>query len=286
MATINTAEHFGLSSQVGQIAPGRWADILLVKDLDDFQASLVIARGTPLAEGGKLLIEMPRPAYPAWATHSVRLKRPVKSADFQLRNAGGTPVDGQVMANVIGIVENQAPTRHLRMTLRLAGGQIQAEPGTSLAKVAIVERLHASGRVMPGLVTGFGLTGSCAIASSVAHDCHHIVVIGTQDAEMALAVNTLAEMGGGQVVVKDGKVIGRVELPVAGLMSGETAALVARNAESILQGFRLCGCRIHNPNMQLSLLALPVIPELRLTDLGLVDVVNFGFIPVIEGSVE
>jgi len=134
-----------------------------------------------------------------------------------------------------------------------------------------------------GLVSGFGFTGKCAIASTVAHDSHHMIVVGTDEESMAVAGNSLARSGGGQVVVKDGKVIGKVELKIAGLMSTEKADVVAKKAESILQGFKSCGCMLNNPNMQLSLLALVVIPELRISDKGLVDVTQFKFVPVVEG---
>jgi adenine deaminase len=114
------------------------------------------------------------------------------------------------------------------------------------------------------------------------HDCHHLIVVGTDDADMAMAANELARNGGGQIVIQDGRVIGRVELAIAGLMSKQKVDVVARQAESVLAGFRACGCRLNNPNMQLSLLALAVIPELRITDRGLVDVAQMAFIPVLE----
>jgi adenine deaminase len=133
-----------------------------------------------------------------------------------------------------------------------------------------------------GLVNGFGFTENCAVASTVSHDSHNLIVVGTDEADMAAAANKLVEVGGGQVVVKEGKVIGMVELGIAGLMSKEKAKVVARKAGTVLDGFKACGCSLNNPNMQLSLLALVVIPELRLSDMGLVDVTKFEFIPVLE----
>jgi adenine deaminase len=153
-----------------------------------------------------------------------------------------------------------------------------------LVKIALVERHQASGEVVVGLVSGFGLNGKCAIGSTVAHDSHHMIVVGTDEDHMAIAANQLAEINGGQVVVKDGKIIGQVALPIAGLMSNKRADLVAEEAASVLDGFRACGCTIENPNMQLSLLALVVIPSLRISDLGLVDVDTFSFVPVVEGE--
>ncbi len=183
---------------------------------------------------------------------------------------------------MIGVIENQAPTRHLTFDLQPKDGEIKTEIKRDIAKIALVERHKGTGGVTLGLVSGFGFTSKCAIASTVAHDSHHMIVVGTDDASMAVAGNSLAKSGGGQVVVKNGAVIGKVELKIAGLMSTERADVVAKKAETILKGFRSCGCKLNNPNMQLSLLALVVIPELRISDKGLVDVTQFKFIPVLE----
>jgi len=277
MATINTAEYFGLSREIGMIAPGRSADILLVSDLANFRADTVIARGQVLAEGGNLLVELPAVEYPDWALRSVHLPRPLTTDDFRLPCASG-----RVTANVIGVIENQAPTRHLHIQLDVTNGEVHPDLEWDLAKVALVERHQGSGQVRVGLVHGFGFKTPCAVASTVAHDCHHMIVVGTDENSMAQAANRLAAMGGGQVVVRRGKVIGQVELPVAGLISSERAQVVAQKAETVLQGFRACGCDLNNPNMQLSLLGLVVIPELRISDMGLVDVNAFKVLPVFE----
>ncbi|RJP52742.1 MAG: adenine deaminase [Anaerolineaceae bacterium] len=279
MCTINTAEHFGLTREMGMIAPGRWADILLVDDLRDFRAEIVIARGQVIAQKGKWTTDLPVVSYPKWAINSVNLKRELKADDFILN------VDEKKMkvrANVIGVIENQAPTRHLTFEIEPVNGEIRADMTRDIAKIALVERHKGTGAVTLGLVSGFGFTRKCAIASTVAHDSHHMIVVGTDDASMAAAANSLARSGGGQVVVIDGKVRAQVELQIAGLMSTERADIVAKKALSVLEGFVNCGCELNNPNMQLSLLALVVIPELRISDLGLVDVTNFKFIPVLE----
>lgn len=278
MATINTAEHFGVSRELGMIAPGRYADILLVRDLTAFNVDQVLARGQVVAEAGEVKVEMPDYKTPEWALHSIHLPRPLKAEDFVL----SARRDGVFTAHVIGIIENQAPTRHLRLQVEARNGQVQADPTRDLVKVALVERHHSTGRVQVGLVQGFGFDQPCAAASTVAHDCHQLVVVGTNDEDMATAVNALAQCGGGQVVVKAGQVIGCVELPIGGLMSNQPAETVAKQAASVLEGFRACGCRLNNPNMQLSLLGLVVIPELRISDLGLVDAVRFDFVDVLE----
>ncbi len=280
MMTINAAEHFGLTKEMGMIAPGRWGDVLLVEDLMNFKAGVVIAKGQVVAENGELLVKLPVVKYPKWATKSVHLKRNLKAADFALRTRA---VDGsEVEAHVIGVIENQAPTRHLKMKVKAEGGEVKSDLKRDIAKIAVVERHRATGKVMVGLVNGFEFTRKCAIASTVVHDSHHMIVVGTDDESMAIAANELAKCGGGQIVVINGEVVGLVELQIAGLMSNEHADIVAQKATTVLEGFKACGCELNNPNMQLSLLGLVVIPELRISDMGLVDVINFDFISVLD----
>ncbi|HJW89188.1 MAG TPA: adenine deaminase [Anaerolineales bacterium] len=282
MATLNTAEHFGLSRQVGMIAPGRYADILLVSDLPSLKIDQVFARGQLVAEAGRPTIDGPVYTYPNWVRDSIKLQRPLTAEVFRLGYPDAS--SGSLTANVIGIIENQAPTRHLRMPVNLQDGQICPDLARDLAKVALIERHKGTGVVQVGLVHGFGFNLPCAVGSTVAHDSHHMIVVGTDENDMALAANQLARRGGGQIVVRQGEVIGRVDLPIAGLMSNERAETVAEQAAAVLNGFVACGCQLNNPNMQLSLLALVVIPELRISDLGLVDVTRFEFIPVLEAA--
>jgi adenine deaminase len=279
MATINTAEHFGVSRDIGCIAPGRWCDVLLVRDLSDFRAEVVVARGRLAARDGAMVSDLPAAEYPEWSRNTVRFARPLAAEDFRLE-AG--PLGPEASAHVIGVKENQAPTDHLVMRVAVRSGEVRADPARDLAKLAHLDRHRGSGNVQVGLVHGFGFRGKCAVATTVAHDCHNLLVAGTDDGEMALAVNELAASGGGQVVVIDGQVAGKVALPIAGLMSDRPAVEVARAAASVLDGFRRCGCALHNPNMQLSLLGLVVIPQLRLSDMGLVDVAKFSVIPVLD----
>jgi adenine deaminase len=278
MVTINTAEHFGVAHDVGMLAPARFADILLVEDLTNLSVPVVIAKGRVIAEEGKLAIDLPAYKYPDWAVQSIHLGHPLQKSDFTLL----APGNGEFTVNVIGVIENQAPTRHLQFKITAISREICADIEQDIAKVAVVERHKGTGQVMVGLVHGFGLNVPCAIATTVAHDSHHMIVVGTDETDMATAANELARIGGGQIVIREGKVLGQVELPIAGLMSNEQAELVVQKAETVLAGFRACGCKMNNPNMQLSLLALVVIPELRISDLGLVDVNQFKFIPVIE----
>ncbi len=278
MVTLNPAEHFGVGRDVGMIAPGRYGDVLIASDFTGLKVDMVITKGTVISEAGQLTIELPEFKYPTWAVDSVHLGHQLLADDFRLP----APKDTELIANVIGVIENQAPTRHLRIPVTARAGEIQVDIERDIAKIAVVERHKATGRVSVGLVYGFGFSSPCAIATTVAHDSHHMIVVGTSETDMALAANELAKLGGGQIVVREGRVIGQVDLPIAGLMSNERAEVVAKKARSVLSGFKACGCNLNNPNMQLSLLALVVIPELRLSDLGLVDVNRFEFIPVLE----
>lgn len=278
MATINTAEHFGVSRDVGMIAPGRNADIVLVTDLEAFRAEAVMARGQWAARDGKNLLALEPFPYPDEVRNSVRLARPLTAADFVVPALDSNPVS----VHVIGVIENQAPTAHLVKSMVPNQGHLHPDLEADLAKVALVERHQGTGHVVVGFVHGFGLQGRCAVGSTVAHDSHHMLIVGTDEEQMAIAGNELARVGGGQIVVREGKVIGRVELPIGGLMSDERAEIVADKAEGVLEAMRSCGCTLNNANMQLSLLGLVVIPALRISDKGLVDVDRFEVIALQE----
>ena len=278
LMTINTAQHFGVDRDLGCLAPGRCADLVLANSLDQFTADLVIVGGEVAAEEGRLLLDLPRWPHEARFRQSVHLPRPLAAADFTL--AAAQP-DGAVTANVIGVVENQAPTRRLAATLQVMNGVVQPDLAGDVLPLALVERHRGTGTVVNGFVSGFGFTAPCAVASTVAHDSHHLLVTGTSTAAMAKAANTLGEVGGGVVVVRGEEVIALVELPVGGLMSDERAEVVATKSAQVMQAMRACGCTLNNGYMQLSLLALLVIPELRISDLGLVDVSRFAHVPVL-----
>ena len=278
MATINTADHFGLSKDIGQIAAGRYADILLVPNLTEFNVEMVIAKGRMISQAGHTLIELPDHQYPSWATDTIHIPRLFTADDFSIH----CEKTGPVKVHTLGIIENQAPTHHLVVEMPVVDNQLQIDLEKDYAKIALIDRHHNNGKVQMGFVNGFGFTEPCAVATTVAHDCHQMIVIGTDETCMTKATNTLAQCGGGQIVILRGEIQGLVELPIAGLMSNESGQTVARKAANVLAGFRECGCKLNNPNMQMSLLALVVIPELRLSDKGLVDVTQMKFIDLIE----
>ena len=277
MATINTATHFGLEREIGSLTPGRRADVILTSNLRTLTIEKVIARGQLIAMDGMIITECPHLDWPDSARQTVNMGKTVSAADFEVSAPDSA---NSVTANVIGVVENQAPTKALKMDLPVSDGLVEGANGT--CQIALVERHRATAGVVNAFVSGFGYEGKMAMASTVAHDSHHMIVVGTDRAHMAMAANRLAEIGGGITIYKDGHETALVELPIAGLMSDKPATEVAASAERMMQAMRECGCTSNNAYMQHSLLALVVIPELRISDLGLVDVRTFEFIPVIE----
>ncbi|MQQ08293.1 adenine deaminase [Epibacterium sp. SM1979] len=279
MATINTATHFGLERELGSLTPGRRADVILTSDLTDLPIELVVARGKIVAESGSIKVDCPHLAWPDHARGTVHLGHALSQSDFEIAAPTGA---NTVTANVIGVVENQAPTKALKAELPVQDGLVEGHG--DICQIALVERHRGTGGVTNAFVSGFGYSGPMAMASTVAHDSHHMIVVGTDRAQMALAANRLAEVGGGVTIFRDGQELALVELPIAGLMSDQPATEVAAKAQKMVEAMVACGCTLNNAYMQHSLLALVVIPELRISDLGLVDVTQFKKIPVIEST--
>jgi adenine deaminase len=273
MASINTAQHFGLEREIGSITPGRRADIILTTDLATLPIDTVIAQGRIVAEGSRLVVDIPSYQYPQSAKTTIKLGKRLAASDFDVMAPQGAQ---EVRARVISVIENQAPTRALERELPVAGGVVQATD--DICQIALVERHRATGRVTNGFVGGFGYNRPCAVASTVAHDSHHMIVVGTSKDDMAQAANRLAEVQGGIVVISQGRELALVEMPIAGLMSNDRAEMVAAKADRLMKAMRECGCMLNNAYMQHSLLALAVIPELRISDLGIVDVRKFELV--------
>jgi adenine deaminase len=261
LATLNPATWHGLAEH-GAVAPGYRADVLLLPDLESFVPELVLKRGRPLGE-------IPRPAVPDWVRHTVRAQH-VSAADFEL-----PPLDGR--ARVIGIVPGQIVTESLT-----AEGPVP-DPARDIAKVAVVERHLGTGRIGIGLVQGFGLRRG-AMASTIAHDAHNIVVVGVDDDDMARAVGRLTELGGGEVVVESLGVRAELPLPIAGLLSDAPLDDVLRDSRACVDAARRLGCTLPAPFQTMSFLALSVIPSLKITDRGLVDVDRFQLVPLAVAS--
>ena len=269
MATLHPARCHGLAD-LGAIAPGYRADLVVLDDLTSFRASVVIAGGRIAAHDGEAL-PFAAPPVPDWVRGTVRAA-PLAPDAFDL----GPPAD---RVRVIDIVTGQLITGAAEETPAVHDGRVVADPGRDLAKLAVVERHHATGRVGVGLVRGFGLR-SGAFASTVAHDAHNIVVAGVDDASMAACVERLVTLGGGIAVADGGAVSGELALPVAGLLSEEPAEAVVERLDELVALLREQGVEGEAPFMTLSFLALSVIPDLKLTDRGLVDVINARVVPL------
>ena len=279
MATINTATHFGLEREVGSITPGRRADMILTPDLTTLEIRKVWARGRLVAEAGRLTAACPHLDWPEDTRRTTNLGRPLTAWDFTVPAPQGA---SRVTARIIGVVENQAPTRALTAEMQVTDSTVPPDPTRDIALIALVERHRGTGGVTPGFVSGFGWQGRMALASTVAHDSHHMIVVGTCPEMMAAAANRLGETGGGVTLWADGRERARIDLPVAGLMSDRPAAEVAAAADALGDAMRAAGCTLNNAFMQHSLLALVVIPELRISDMGLVDVTRFALTELFE----
>ncbi|MBI4767559.1 MAG: adenine deaminase [Deltaproteobacteria bacterium] len=271
LVTLNTAEYFGLG-HLGAVAPGYQADIAVLNSLSDLTVDSVFKKGKLVAEQGRFLGKRSRPVG-SKSLSGMNIKN-LQAGRFRIPMGGA-------WARVIQLVPDQILTRAVRHKVQGKDGWVSLSPKEDPVILACVERHKGTGRVGLGLVSGFGLLQG-AIASSVAHDSHNIVVIGREPEEMFLAVKAVKEMQGGLVIVVKGKVKAGLPLPVAGLMSDQSLDKVIQRQKALLQAVPLTGCPLKNPFPSLSFLALPVIPELRITDHGLVDVNRFEIVPLFD----
>ena len=273
MATINTAEYFRLTD-VGGIGPGYKADMVVLKDLENFEVEKVFKRGKLVAQNGKIL--------PGKIRKERVTIRSSMNVDWMGLKGFDIPVqEGKVL--VIEAVPGQIVTKKLIVSPRVEKGRVVVDIERDILKLAVVERHMASGNVGIGLVKGFGLKRG-ALASSVAHDSHNIVIVGAKDEDMMTAAIEVVRMKGGQVVVKEDEVIASLSLPLAGLMTDGSLEETQGKVKQLNRAATDLGCRLRDPFMTLSFLALPVIPELKLTDKGLVDVEKFQIVPLFVKS--
>jgi len=267
MVTLNAAERFRLYDR-GAVAPGYRADLVVLDDLKDFCVEKVFIKGNLVAEDGKALFsEFPKasPVLP-----SVNLSP--GDLNFEI------PVQGE-QARVIGVVEGQIVTDLLKLPIKCKASMVTSDVERDILKLAVIERHRATGNMGLGLVKGIGLKRG-ALASTVAHDSHNLIVVGTDDTDMLIAAQALIEVGGGLAAAVDGKVLKSLPLPIAGLMSEAPFESVRTEMDDLLAAAHDLGSLLKNPFMTLSFLALPVIPALRLTDMGLVDVDKFDYVPL------
>jgi adenine deaminase len=271
MATVNGAEYFNMRHDLGSIAPGRLADILFVEDLRDFRAHRVLVDGR---EPG----ELPAYQYPPQAYGSVRLGRPLTPADLRIEAHGE-----RVQVRAIGIASQTVTTEHLLVELPVVDGAIPASAEHDVAKAASIERHGGPGTIGLGFVKGLGLRRG-AVASTIAHDNHNVLVAGMSDEEMIFAVECLVDVGGGMIAVSGEDVLTLVDLPIAGLICDRPVPVVAAQTKALAEAYRELGSPIESPSMIFSFLSLGVIPALRLTNRGLVDGVEFTLVPPVVGA--
>jgi adenine deaminase len=273
MATINAAEYFGLRD-LGAVAPGYRADMVVFDDFDSFRIEKVFRGGRLVSEFGEML-DMGGERRPVPLRGTVNVSW-IELEDFRIEAQGSR-------VRVIELTPNQLVTRQVVRQVKVEEGMATADVERDVLKLAVIERHLASGNTGLGFVKGFGLKRG-ALASSVAHDSHNIIVVGTNDEDMMTAAVQIVKMQGGLVVAADGEVLATVPLPIAGLMSEKSAKELSVEMQDIEQAARDLGCTVSSPFMAMSFLALPVIPRLKLTDKGLVDVKKFGFVPLFVDS--
>jgi adenine deaminase len=268
IASLNAAQYFGLRD-LGAIAPGFRADIAVLDELEHPRVVKVIKDGRLVAEDDYLTARLD--SAPAPKMKSMQIGK-IDLQSFEIKANPGK-------ARVIGIIPDQILTRFLQLLPKTAGGRIVSDPKQDILKMAVVERHKATGNIGLGLVQGFGLQGG-SLATSVTHDSHNIAAVGVTDEDMLDAVLAIKQMGGGLAVAANGKVKASLPLPVAGLLSERYMRDVADGIDDCIDAARELGSRLKDPFMTLSFLCLPVIPELKLTDSGLVDVNKFQFVPL------
>lgn len=275
MASLNCARHFRIDDQVGMIAPGRQADINLVKSLEEVISSIVIARGRIVARDGRMVIDIPEFSWPDWTMQTINIGGTMTAGRFRLESTGRP-----ARVRVIEIIKNQIVNRAIEAELPIAEGEVTPDLSQDILKLVCVERHSGSGEIGIGFVRGIGLN-SGAFASSVAHDHHNIMAVGTNNQDLAVAVNAIQEMQGGLVVVDKGNVLGRLALPIAGLMTTLPIPEVEEKIEELNSLVTKLGCSVAAPFMLLSFISLPTVPDFGLTNKGLIDVRNHKLIKTI-----
>ena len=274
MVTINCAQCFQMDHDFGSITPGKCADMVLIGDLNKLNVTKVWIDGDLVAENGQMTMEFAPYSYPDWATHSMHVGETITADTFKIPASAD-----QVTVRAIEVIPAKVGSIERHITLQAKNGYLESDPSQDVLKTVVFERHHKTGTKGFGFVKGFGITNG-AMASTVAHDAHNLLVIGTNDADMALAANTLIQCGGGMVAVQDGKVPGVVPLPIAGLMNDKPLEEMSQMVENLEQAWAKIGCTMPSPFMTMALIALACLPELRLTNRGLVDCTTFQFVPL------
>ena len=273
--TINPATCFRMDHEIGSITPGKCADIVFFEDLNDIRITRTMIDGDVVAENGEMTVDVGKAAFPDFVYDTMHVGGAITADSFRIAAPEGA--SGSVKTRVIEIIPNRVGDYERIMDLKTENGCVLADPGSDVIKLAVFERHHATGTKGMGFIKGFGFKKG-AMAQTVAHDAHNLLVAGTNDEDMALAANTLISCGGGMCAVADGKVLALVPLPIAGLMSDLPAEEVADLISRLDAAWKEMGCVINSPYMTMALMALACLPELRLTNRGLVDCRTFEFV--------
>ena len=281
MVTINCAQCFQMDHDLGSITPGKCADIVFLDDLESLQVTRVLIDGDVVAENGCATFDLEPYQYPEWVTHSMHLGREITPESFKVSAPEGAEDAAHVRA--IEVIPGKVGTFETVVDLPAVDGRLESDVEQDVLKTFVFERHHETGTFGCGFVKGFGIKRG-AMASTVAHDAHNLLVVGTNDEDMALAANTLAACGGGMVVVADGEVLGLVELPIAGLMDALDAETMSEKVHKLEQTWAEIGCTMPSPFMTMALIPLACLPELRLTNRGLVDCRTFEFVDLVVGE--
>jgi len=297
MVTLNTATCFRMDNELGSVTPGKCADIVFIRDLEDLEVTLTMIDGEVVACNGKLSFELAPYEYPQWVIHSMHVGCPITPSTFAVEAfADGAAETGVAEAGVAGgagdagtaetvriraieIIPSRVGTFETHLDLPVIDGKLESDLEQDVLKTFVFERHHETGTYGIGFTKGFGIQ-SGALASTVAHDAHNLLVMGTNDQDMALAANTLIECGGGMVAVHDGEVISLVPLPIAGLMNDKNAKDMSVLVNGLEEAWKTIGCTLESPFMTMALIPLACLPELRLTNRGLVDCTTFTFVPL------
>lgn len=274
MASLNTAEYFKIQN-LGAIAPGYKADFIVLPDLKTFKPDLVFKKGKLVAEAGKLTADITQNEIPA-VRGSVNVKW-IKYEDFKIEAKSD-------IVKAIEVIPHQLITKSVKSKINVVDGFAESNLDTDTLKICVIERHRAGGNIGKGFVKGFNLK-SGAMASTVAHDSHNMIVIGTNDSDMYTAAVELIKSQGGKIVVNNGEVLAHLPLPVAGLISDADFNTVIEKSMQLNDAAKEIGCKIDDPFMAMGFLSLPVIPELKITDKGVFDTTKFDFVDIFEQHV-
>nr|WP_312216403.1 adenine deaminase [Clostridioides sp.] len=275
MVSINCAQAFHMDQNLGSVTPGKCADIVIIDNLTDLNIEEVIIDGNLVAIDGEMCIELEKYEFPEKATNTMHIKETITQDSFKI----ATDKKDSAEVRVIEIIPEKVGTfeRHIKVPVK--DSLIQADPDQDVLKAVVFERHHNTGTKGFGFVKGFHIKDG-AMASTVAHDAHNLLVVGSNDVDMAVAANALVECGGGMAVAQGGKLIGVLPLPIAGLMNNKPVDEMAEMVAEVSKSWETIGCDIVSPYMTMALIPLACLPELRLTNRGLVDCTTFSFVPL------